>query len=116
MPSQTTKADCIVIGAGITGLVLARNLARAGTKIIVLEALDRIGGRIYTVNEPFSSPLELGAEFSHGDLPLTKELLKEAGGQTVEQAGLIYEIRVDEIERFKTFTEKFSKELQELKK
>src|ERR1700761_5535762 len=75
-----TKTDILVIGAGAAGLMAARNLAKAGKKVIVLEARNRGGGRIHTINqESFFKHAELGAEFVHGDLPVTLNLLKEAG-------------------------------------
>lgn len=56
----------------------ARKLSAGGKKVIVLEAHNRLGGRIYT--DKFSGkPLQLGAEFIHGNLPETFSLLKEAG-------------------------------------
>lgn len=71
--------DVLVVGAGAAGLSAARNLLRAGKSVIVLEARDRIGGRIHTIHgEGFSFPVEAGAEFIHGDLPFTKSLMKEA--------------------------------------
>lgn len=73
------KTDVIIVGAGASGLMAAYTLAKAGKKVIVLEARNRIGGRIHTINENFSAPTELGAEFVHGDLPVTLNLLKEAG-------------------------------------
>jgi monoamine oxidase len=73
------KADVLVIGAGAAGLMAARTLANAGKKIIVLEARNRCGGRIHTIkNEHFFKHAELGAEFVHGDLPVTLNLLNEA--------------------------------------
>jgi monoamine oxidase len=70
----------IIIGAGAAGLMAAYELAKEGQKVIVLEASERSGGRIYTaVCDGFEQPLELGAEFVHGELPLTLALLKEAG-------------------------------------
>jgi monoamine oxidase len=73
-------ADIIIIGGGISGLLAGRELARSGKRVIILEARNRIGGRIHTVDDPsFELPVELGAEFVHGDLPLTLHLLKEAG-------------------------------------
>jgi len=69
----------IIIGAGAAGLMAARKLAAAGYGVTVLEANDRIGGRIHTIQPPgFLKPIEEGAEFMHGKLPLTMELLKEA--------------------------------------
>ncbi len=57
----------IVIGAGAAGLTAARELERAGLRVICLEARDRIGGRILTVHDPVTPvPIELGAEFVHG--------------------------------------------------
>ncbi|AWH83925.1 hypothetical protein HYN59_01830 [Flavobacterium album] len=73
------KTDVIIIGAGASGLMTAYTLAKAGKTVTVLEARNRIGGRINTVKENFSGPTELGAEFVHGDLPVTLNLLKEAG-------------------------------------
>ena len=65
------NADVIVIGGGASGLTAAAELAEAGLSVIVLEARDRIGGRIFTItSEPQRSrptfPIELGAEFIHG--------------------------------------------------
>jgi len=74
------KADILIIGAGATGLMAGKILTGAGKKVILLEARDRCGGRIHTVNQTASPEnIELGAEFIHGDLPVTLNLLKEAG-------------------------------------
>jgi monoamine oxidase len=74
------KADVLIIGAGATGLMAARTLAKAGKQVIVLEARERCGGRIHTLHhEFFFKQAELGAEFIHGDLPVTLGLLNEAG-------------------------------------
>ncbi len=61
----------LVIGAGMAGLAAARDLVDAGHKVIVLEARERIGGRVYT-NRTFSDvPVEFGAEFIHGEMAPT---------------------------------------------
>ena len=70
----------IIIGAGAAGLMAAYELSKHNKNIILLEAKNRLGGRIHTVYDPaFSQHLETGAEFIHGNLPLTFCLLKEAG-------------------------------------
>jgi monoamine oxidase len=71
--------DVLIIGAGAAGLAALRELHRAGLRVACLEALDRIGGRIYTVHEPHSSvAVELGAEFVHGRPPEIFDLIAEA--------------------------------------
>ncbi|GBF80689.1 monooxygenase [Aphanothece sacrum FPU1] len=39
--------DCIVVGAGLAGLIAARNLSRSGHNVLVVEAQERFGGRMY---------------------------------------------------------------------
>jgi monoamine oxidase len=70
----------VVVGAGAAGLMTARELARAGKRVTILEARDRCGGRIYTLpTEEFGYPAEGGPEFVHGAAPLTRALMREAG-------------------------------------
>ncbi|EJD43528.1 FAD/NAD(P)-binding domain-containing protein [Auricularia subglabra TFB-10046 SS5] len=59
-------ADVLVIGAGISGVAAARRLARAGRRVLLLEARDRIGGRIYTRTDVMPCPIDLGATELHG--------------------------------------------------
>jgi len=61
--------QAIVIGAGAAGLRAAVVLRKAGRQVLVLEARDRIGGRIHSVDDrEIGSTVELGADFVHGDL------------------------------------------------
>jgi monoamine oxidase len=62
--------DVIVIGAGAAGLTAAAQLASAGHRVTILEARDRIGGRMFTVHDSkCDAAVELGAEFIHGRPP-----------------------------------------------
>jgi choline dehydrogenase-like flavoprotein len=65
-PGSTERnADVLVIGAGIAGLRAAEVLVSNGRRVIVLEARDRLGGRIYT-DRSWGVPVELGASWIHG--------------------------------------------------
>ena len=77
--------DAVVVGAGAAGLYAARRLVEAGRRVVVLEGRGRIGGRIYTHRAPeLPCPVELGAEFLHGDAKISRRLLKEAGVDVVD--------------------------------
>jgi monoamine oxidase len=78
--------DVIVVGAGMAGLTAARALAEAGLKVLVVEAQDRIGGRIWT-RHVGDEAIELGAEFIHGRPPELWALIEEAGLETYERGG-----------------------------
>lgn len=67
------EVEVIVIGAGIAGLTAARDLSIDGYDVLVLEARDRIGGRIWTSNL-LGSPTDLGASWIHGfeDNPIAR--------------------------------------------
>ncbi len=70
----------VVVGAGAAGLVAGRELARAGKRVTILEARDRCGGRIYPLSpSEFGYRAEGGAEYVHGEAPLTHGLVREAG-------------------------------------
>jgi phytoene dehydrogenase-like protein len=78
--------DVVVVGAGMAGLTAARSLAEAGLKVLVVEAQDRIGGRIWT-RHVGDEAIELGAEFIHGRPPELWALIDEAGLETYERDG-----------------------------
>ena len=73
---MTEDTDVIIVGAGAAGLAAARELSAAGRDVIVLEARERIGGRINTHFDTW--PIELGAEFVHGKPPETLRIVERA--------------------------------------
>jgi len=71
-------ANVIILGAGAAGLSAAMELSRAGQKVLILEARERLGGRIFTRRDSVCDvPVELGAEFIHGRPPEIWDLLKK---------------------------------------
>jgi monoamine oxidase len=88
------KHSVIITGAGAAGLIAARTLSAAGHTVTVLEASERVGGRINTIQPAgFIQPIEEGAEFMHGKLPLTMQLLKEAGLEYQAVAGKMMRVK-----------------------
>jgi monoamine oxidase len=80
--------DVVIIGAGVSGLAAASQLRGSGRSVLLLEARDRVGGRAWTRHEPdLSAPIELGAEFIHGRVPETFELLREVGKAALDTSG-----------------------------
>lgn len=81
-PPSGAVFDCIVVGAGVSGLTLARELTQPPAanltkrSVLVLEAASRIGGRVRTDRRSFGRPVELGAEYVHMP-PLEAALWRE---------------------------------------
>ena len=59
------RFDTVVVGAGMAGVTCARMLADAGRRTVVLEARDRVGGRMHT-DRAAGFPVDLGASWIHG--------------------------------------------------
>lgn len=78
MPSSPDVLDAIVIGAGMAGLTAARRLAEARKSTLLVEASERVGGRVWTTRGT-GDVIELGAEFVHGEPKATLALAREAG-------------------------------------
>lgn len=75
--------DTVIIGAGAAGLAAGRKLHDAGQSILIVEARDRIGGRIWTDTTFADFPVEFGAELIHGESAVTHELVQAAGFHTL---------------------------------
>lgn len=88
------KYDAIIVGAGAAGLMAMKELIGCGYKVCMLEAASIMGGRIATLyNEEWKESIEAGAEFIHGDLPLTMQLLNEAGISCTEVEGEMVNVK-----------------------
>ena len=84
--SETPQPQVLILGAGIAGLAAARMLLERGIRVVILEARDRVGGRIHSL-QTGEGVLELGAEFVHGRAPELWALIEESGAKTAKRDG-----------------------------
>jgi monoamine oxidase len=61
---MTTNADVLIVGAGLAGLTAARDLSRAGHSVLVLEARDRVGGRVVGQHLGDGNVVEMGGQYA----------------------------------------------------
>lgn len=87
------RIDAVIIGAGAAGLAAARELTAHDLSVVILEARDRIGGRIHTIRDAAAPlPIELGAEFI--DVPGEAwNALRSAGGAAVRSVDGMWDVR-----------------------
>jgi monoamine oxidase len=108
--------DTIIIGAGAAGLAAARELTEAGKSILILEARDRIGGRVHTTVDPGTAlPIELGAEFIHGEAKETMRIADEAKLVTVPVHGQHYRADRNNIEPLGDMFKRIGKVFRKMK-
>lgn len=84
LPASTSPKRIIIAGAGISGLVAGSLLKQAGHQVTIIEGRDRVGGRVYTIREPFTDGnyLEAGAMRIPNVHYLVLEYLKKFGIKT----------------------------------
>ena len=88
------RVEVVIVGAGVAGLAAAKGLREHDVDVVVVEARDRIGGRILTQRDPaLAVPIELGAEFVHGSAPEFKEVIAEARLLSYDIEGRRYQVR-----------------------
>src|SRR4051812_41551855 len=108
---HSSESDVVIIGAGAAGLAAAVKLAAAGVRAIIIEARERVGGRIFTLSgQNDGAAVDLGAEFIHGRPREIFELTKSAGIETVELQGehwFFHEGKLDRSEKFIEGLEEF---------
>jgi monoamine oxidase len=112
---MSKKADVLVIGAGAAGLSAARALQDSGIEVAVLEARDRIGGRVWTIHDRAARvPVELGAEFIHGRAPGLGELLVASSLASVDVGGRRFQARGKRLRPLDDFWERLDRVMRHL--
>lgn len=112
---NTTKADVVVVGAGAAGLAAAHALRAQNLDVIVLEARDRIGGRVFTHHDTHSGlPIELGAEFIHGSAPEIEKIAREARLVACDITGSRWTISGERFRRVDDFWERLDRIMRRL--
>ncbi len=109
--------DIIIIGGGVAGLAAARSLTHAGKSIFLLEARERLGGRVYTSPTPGPGvPIELGAEFVHGRPRELWEIIEAARLPTHPVVNLHYARRDGRLTRVTDILERVDRVLSQASK
>ena len=115
MSNTSGKADVVVIGAGAAGLAAARRLHDAGIDVVVLEARERVGGRVFTHHDAGTPvPIELGAEFVHGSASPLDEILRDAGLAAVDISGRRWQVAGTQLRPLDDFWERLDKVMRRL--
>lgn len=78
------EVDVLVIGAGAAGLSAAVTVEQRGLDCLVVEAQDRLGGRVHTVTDAKGCPLDLGGQFLNQDMSNVFRLAKTAGSDLID--------------------------------
>lgn len=94
----------LIIGGGVAGLRAAQVLSQSGIGVALLEGRDRLGGRIFTTKaQPGNFPVELGAEFIHGEQNAAWEIVQSAKLRTQrvpDRHWRIVQAKMNETKRF----------------
>ena len=107
--------NVIVIGAGAAGLAAASRLVERGADVTILEARDRIGGRVWTLRpQSLAVPVELGAEFTHGETPEIDGLLRTGNLRHVDVAGRRWSVRGGKLRLLDDFWERLDRVMRRL--
>jgi monoamine oxidase len=111
------KTDVVIIGAGAAGLSAARTLLDHDIDVVVLEARERIGGRVFTHRDRSTPvPIELGAEFIHGSATEVDEILTSASLGSVDISGRRWQVMGEQLRPADDFWDRIDRVMGRLQK
>jgi monoamine oxidase len=103
------EKSVLIVGAGAAGLAAAERMSHSGLEVTILEARERTGGRLYTVQSQGTNvPIELGAEFVHGSKNTTWEFIRAAKLKTVKVPDQHWRVMGGEWEKDSEFWDELS--------
>ena len=106
----------VIIGAGVAGLSAARHLRDQGIDAVVVEARDRVGGRLWTLHpEGLEVPVELGGEFLHGETPEIEAVARAASLRAMDIAGRRWSAKGGRFDLLDNFWERLDRVMRRLK-
>ena len=112
---MTVTTEVVIVGAGVAGLAAARALIDAGVRVQLLEARERIGGRILTHREPdLPLPIELGAEFIHGSAPELADIVRSGRLTAIEVTGERWQAQGSRLTKQDDFWERLDRVMRKL--
>ncbi len=117
--TQPTEADVVIVGAGLSGMIAARKILAAGLRPLILEADDRVGGRILTEEVMPGVPVELGAQWIGDTHERMFRLAAELGVETFaqyDQGETSYELAGSGVLRENEFHARYADELTALER
>jgi monoamine oxidase len=117
--SRSVEADVIIVGAGLSGMVAARTVLAAGLTPVVLEADERVGGRILTEEVAPGLPVEIGAQWIGDTHQRMFALAAELGVETFPQYDVgetSYELAGSGVLRENDFHARYADELSQLER
>jgi monoamine oxidase len=112
--TRRTSNEVVVVGAGAAGLAAARELDAAGIDVTILEARDRIGGRILTVHNDNLGAIELGAEFIHGSADALQPIISAATLRVLSIEGARWEATGRTVRRLDDFWRRLDRVMRKL--
>src|SRR5947199_8526924 len=112
---MSSNVDVAIVGAGAAGLAAARVLDENGFDVVVLEARDRVGGRILTHRDRNTPvPIELGAEFIHGSAPELQKIFHDASIASYDISGQRWQVAGSQFRPIDDFWERLDSVMRRL--